>query len=97
MDHLIPGYELIPNKNFNTKIYSFLKISISPASVNRKKKYSPEFTLEVTCVTSTFLDLTKGEDCTDELRTELFLWSEALLILERGAKIPGDVPTKKHG
>lgn len=42
------------------------------------------------CVTSTFLDLTKGEDCTEELRTELFLWSEALLILERGAKIPGE-------
>lgn len=55
-----------------------------------KKKYSPEFTLEVMCVTSTFLDLTKGEDCTEELRTELFLWSEALLILERGAKIPGE-------
>jgi len=24
----------------------------------------------------------------EELRTELFLWSEVLLILERGAKMP---------
>lgn len=42
------------------------------------------------CVTSIFLDLTKGEDRMEELRTEPFLWSEALLILERGAKIPGE-------
>lgn len=53
-------------------------------------KYPPEFTLEVMCVTSIFLDLTKGEDRVEELRKELFLRSEALLILERGAKIPGE-------
>lgn len=42
------------------------------------------------CVTSIFLDLTRGEDRMEELRTMLFLRSEALLILERGAKIPGE-------
>lgn len=47
----------------------------------------PEFTLEVICFTSIFFDFITGKGREKEV-LEFFLRSEALLILERGAKIP---------
>lgn len=46
------------------------------------------------CVTSIFLDLTAGEGREEEAFA-FFLCSEALLILERGAKIPGREDTQE--